>query len=218
MSRLKILLISFVYLAIQFSLTALGLGGFRLFFTRPQFVALLIITAVLMLASPISSGNVSSGIKEDRSNRWVIGALTLVGFLLAYVPAYTDRLGILVFGGETVRWSGVVLFTAGGILRIWPVFVLGRRFSGLVAIQEGHTLVTDGIYGRIRNPSYLGLLINMLGWALVFRSGAGMLITALTVPILMARIHSEENLLREHFGAEYDAYCAHSSRLVPGVY
>ena len=47
----------------------------------------------------------------------------------------------------------------GGALRIWPVFVLGRRFSGLVAIQPGHTLVTTGIYSVIRNPSYLGLLI-----------------------------------------------------------
>lgn len=218
MFRLKLLLVSFVYLAIQFALAALGWGGFRAFLAHSQFVALLVITALLMMASPISSGNVSSGIKEDRANRWVIPALTVVGFLLAFFPAYTDRLGVLVFGGETLRWVGVFLFTAGGILRIWPVFVLGRRFSGLVAIQEGHTLVTDGVYGRIRNPSYLGLLINMLGGALVFRSGVGVLITALTVPILVARIHSEENLLREHFGMEYDAYCAHTSRLVPWVY
>ena len=218
MFRLKLLLVSFAYLAVQFALAALGWGGFHAFFAHSQFVALLAITIVLMLASPMSSGNVSSGIKEDRSNRWVIGALSLMGFLLAFFPAYTDRLGVLVFGGETLRWIGVFLFAAGGILRIWPVFVLGRRFSGLVAIQEGHTLVTDGIYGRIRNPSYLGLLINMLGWALVFRSGVGVLITALTVPILMARIHSEENLLREHFGTEYQAYCAQTSRLVPWIY
>ena len=36
--------------------------------------------------------------------------------------------------------------------RIWPIFVLGRRFSGLVAIQPGHTLVTRGVYGVIRHP------------------------------------------------------------------
>ena len=112
----------------------------------------------------------------------------------------------------------MVLFTAGGILRLWPVFVLGQRFSGLVAIQQGHTLVTDGIYRRIRNPSYLGLVVNMLGWVLTFRSGVGVLLTALAVPVLIARIHSEERLLREHFGAEYDAYCARTWRLVPGVY
>jgi len=51
--------------------------------------------------------------------------------------------------------------------------VLGQRFSGLVAIQPGHTLVTSGVYGVIRNPSYLGLQINSLGWSLAFRSGVG---------------------------------------------
>ena len=70
-------------------------------------------------------------------------------------------------------------FAAGGALRIWPVFVLGRRFSGLVAIQPGHTLVTSGVYGFIRHPSYLGLLVNALGWGLAFRSGVGVLLTAI---------------------------------------
>src|ERR1051326_4479778 len=61
----------------------------------------------------------------------------------------------------------------GGILRLWPVFVLGPRFSGLVAIQRDHQLVTTGIYRYVRNPSYLGLLISSFGWALLFRSLVG---------------------------------------------
>ena len=88
------------------------------------------------------------------------------------------------------------MYAGGGALRLWPVFVLGRRFSGLVAIQPGHTLVTDGLYSRIRNPSYLGLLILSLGWALAFRSGAGVLLAALNIPPLIARMNSEERLLQ----------------------
>ena len=95
---------------------------------------------------------------------------------------------------------GVVLFIGGGALRLWPVFVLGRRFSGLVAIQPGHTLVTTGIYSVIRHPSYLGLLINSLGWALAFRSVVGVLLTALTIVPIVARIGAEETLLRSEFG------------------
>jgi protein-S-isoprenylcysteine O-methyltransferase Ste14 len=83
------------------------------------------------------------------------------------VPPYTDRLGFLVFGGDGLRWLGVLLFTAGGVLRLWSVLVLGQRFSGLLAIQEGHTLVSDGMDSRIRNPSYLGLLLNMRVWRFV---------------------------------------------------
>lgn len=96
--------------------------------------------------------------------------------------------------------------------------MLSNRFSGLVAIQQGHALVITGIYGRIRTPSYLGLLISMIGWSLAFRSGAGLMLAALLVPPFLARIHSEERLLHEQFGTEYDAYRARSSRLIPGVY
>ena len=106
----------------------------------------------------------------------------------------------------------------GGLLRIIPVYVLRNRFSGLVAIQPGHRLETHGIYGVIRNPSYLGLLITSLGWVLTFRSGVGVLLVAALLVPLVARIRSEERLLREHFGAEYDTYCKHTWRLVPGVY
>jgi len=98
------------------------------------------------------------------------------------------------------------------------VFVLGRRFSGLVAIQPDHRLVTSGVYTLIRHPSYLGLLVNSLGWALAFRSGVGVLLTALTLLPLLARMRAEEALLRSEFGVEYDAYRARTSRLIPGVY
>ncbi|MGC2492322.1 MAG: isoprenylcysteine carboxylmethyltransferase family protein [Candidatus Binatus sp.] len=97
-------------------------------------------------------------------------------------------------------------------------FVLGNRFSGLVAIQPGHKLVISGIYSVIRNPSYLGLLIMTMGLALAFRSLVGVLITACLIPPLIARMRAEEALLRSQFGAEFDAYCARTSRLIPGVY
>jgi len=103
-------------------------------------------------------------------------------------------------------------------LRLWPVFVLGNRFSGLVAIQPGHRLVTTGVYRVIRHPSYLGLLITSLGWALAFRSGVGLVLTALLIPALIARINSEERLLSGEFGDEYESYRARTSRLIPGLY
>jgi protein-S-isoprenylcysteine O-methyltransferase Ste14 len=165
-----------------------------------------------------SSGNLSRGEREDRANRWVLVAFTLIGLLAGYLPAYTDRKGFWTLDGDPLRWLGVVLFAAGGALRIWPVFVLGHRFSGLVAIQPGHTLVTSGVYGVIRHPSYLGLLVNSVGWALAFRSSVGLLLTALMIPPLLARIRAEETLLRTQFGGEYDAYRARTSRLIPGVY
>ncbi len=204
--------------AAYFGLAILGWGGFAAFFSHPALIALVIVLFALSGAALFAGGNLSPGVREDRANRWVIVAFALVGLLDAYLPAYTDRKEFWTIDGDTIRWLGVALFAAGGALRIWPVFVLGRRFSGLVAIQPGHTLVTSGAYGLIRHPSYLGLLVNSLGWALTFRSAIGVSLTALIIHPLLARIRAEERLLRTQFGDEYDAYCARTARLIPGIY
>lgn len=204
--------------AAYLALAVVGWGGPAAFFAHPARIALTVVVFGLAVVSCFVGGNLSSGTREDRGNRWVLAAFAVIGVLSAWLPAYAERHEFWTFGGDFVRWCGVALFAVGGVLRLWPVYVLGNRFSGLVAIQEGHTLVTDGIYSAIRNPSYLGLLINSLGWALTFRSGIGLLLTVLMLVPLVARMQSEERLLQSQFGAEYDAYRARTSRLVPGIY
>ncbi len=199
-------------------LAVLGWGGIFAFFAHPARIAVTVILLALSVAAMFTAGNLSPGEREDRGNRWVLVAFAVLGLLAAWLPAYTDRREIWTIDGDTVRWLGVVLFAAGGALRLWPVFVLGRRFSGLVAIQPGHTLVTDGIYRVIRNPSYLGLLVSSLGWALAFRSLAGVVLAALMLLPLVARMRAEERLLREQFGEEYEGYRARTWRMIPGVY
>jgi protein-S-isoprenylcysteine O-methyltransferase Ste14 len=199
-------------------LAVLGWGGFRLFFYHAALTTLVVVLFALSILSFFAGGNLSPGVREARSNRWVIAVFVIIGFLNAYLPAYTDRMDLLTIDGDTIRWFGVVFFALGGVLRIWPVFVLGHRFSGLVAIQSGHTLVTNGVYTFIRHPSYLGLLINSLGWSLAFRSGVGVLLTVFLIPPLVARIDAEENLLHSEFGDNYNAYRSRTWRLIPGIY
>jgi protein-S-isoprenylcysteine O-methyltransferase Ste14 len=202
MTRPRLTLITIVATVAYLGLAILGLGGFAAFVSHPPLIALTMTLLVLSGVAVFSGGNLSPGVREDRANRWVIAAFGLIGLLAAYLPANTDRKERWTLYGDAIRWLGVVLFGTGGALRIWPVFVLGRRFSGLVAIQPGHTLVTSGVYGVVRHPSYLGLLVNSLGWALAFRSGVGVLLTALLIPPLVARIRAEEWLLRSQFGGE----------------
>jgi len=208
-----------VLIVVFCGLAVIGIGGVDAYLSHPPLVIAAIVTFLFSVAAVCTKGNLNTGEKEDKSNRWVLAMFTVLGPLAAFVPAYTDRINFWTIDGETTRWIGLVLFTIGGVLRLWPVFVLGHRFSGLVAIQKGHQLVTDGIYKFIRHPSYLGLLVNMLGWGLVFRSGVGVVLTALTVPVILARIKAEEKLLSEHFGTEYDTFRASTKwRLIPGIY
>jgi protein-S-isoprenylcysteine O-methyltransferase Ste14 len=218
MVKPKMVLLQVVSASVPFALAILGWSGWTAFFAHRALVAMAAASVALLGIAMFSSGNVSAGEREDRGNRWVLIAFGLLTLLVAYLPAYTDRTGFWTLDGDTIRWVGVAIFTAGSGLRLWPVFVLGDRYSGLVAIQPGHTLVTTGVYGVIRNPSYAGLLVGLVGWALAFRSGLGLLLTAMMVPPLVARIRAEEKMLRSQFSSEYDAYCAHTWRLMPGVY
>jgi protein-S-isoprenylcysteine O-methyltransferase Ste14 len=204
--------------ALYLWLAILGEGGAAAFFSHPPLIALTAVLAGLCIAAIFAGGNLSPGVREDRSNRWVIAVFMAIGIISGFLPAWTDRIGLLTIDGDAIRWLGVALVAIGGALRIAPFFILGDRFSGLVAIQPGHQLVTTGLYGVIRHPSYLGLLVTSLGWALAFRSGIGMLLAALLIPVIVARIRAEEALLGAQFGAEYDAYRARTPRLIPGVY
>jgi protein-S-isoprenylcysteine O-methyltransferase Ste14 len=218
MKKLRIAALTIVSLGAFLGLAIAGAGGPTRFFSHPQLIAVTAVTIALGFAALFTEGHIGAGVKEDRSNRWVIAALGVLSFIDAYLPAYTDRIDFLTFGGEGVRWVGFLLYSIGGVLRLAPVFVLGRRFSGLVAIQPEHRLVTNGLYGVIRHPSYLGLFVSVLGWALAFRSGVGVVIAVMMLVVLLARIKSEERLLSETFGAEYDAYRARTWRLIAYVY
>ncbi len=211
-------LISLATILALFATVIWAEGGVRVVLGEPPLLAFLAVSLVLFVAGSFTQGNLSAGVREDRDNRWVIAAFAALTLGLLGVSLGFDRANILTLDGDGVRWLGVALYAIGGALRIAAVFVLGRRFSGLVAIQEGHSLKTDGLYARVRNPSYTGLLINAVGLALVFRSLPGVIFALTLIWPLVARMDAEERLLEETFGDEYRAYRARTARLIPGIY
>jgi hypothetical protein len=112
------------------ALAVFGEGGPTPFFEHNALTAVVAVTAGFAAASLPTSGNLNPGKQEDRSNRWVLGAFGLLGLISAWLPAYTDRKDFWTIGGEGVRRVGVVTYAAGGVLRLWPVFVLGKRRTG----------------------------------------------------------------------------------------
>ena len=75
-----------------------------------------------------------------------------------------------------------------------------------VAVQPDHRLKIDGFYRFLRHPSYLGALLVMTGWALVFRSVIGLLLTAAMCLPIIALIRAEEEFLVREFGEQYRSY------------
>jgi protein-S-isoprenylcysteine O-methyltransferase Ste14 len=195
-----------------------GWGGPSAFMAHPARAGAAVALVVLSIAAMFTSGNLSSGRREDTKNRWIFLPVLILSLVTGWLPAYTDRREIWTIDGDVVRYFGLTMFVIGSLFRLVPVFVLGRRFSGLVAIQEGHELVTGGLYRVIRHPSYLGVLLGLFGWALVFRSAIGVLVALLIIPPLVARMNSEEALLASEFGERYSDYRRRTWRLVPFLY
>jgi hypothetical protein len=57
-------------------LAIIGWGGFFPFFSHPALIALTVAVFVLAVVSYFAGGNVSPGVREDRSNRWVLAAFS----------------------------------------------------------------------------------------------------------------------------------------------
>src|SRR6185295_4161653 len=96
--------------AAYLALAVIGWGGPAAFFSHPARVALPAVVVALAVASCFVGGNLSSGTREDRGNRWVLAAFAVIGALNAWLPAYAERQESWTFGGDAVRWLGVALF------------------------------------------------------------------------------------------------------------
>jgi hypothetical protein len=84
-------------------LAILGWGDFRTFFSHPALTALVVVVFALSIVSFFAGGNLSPGVREDRSNRWVLPVFGVIGLLNAYLPAYTDRRELWTIDGDTIR-------------------------------------------------------------------------------------------------------------------
>jgi len=115
--------------------------------------------------------------------------------------------------------AGLVVAVAGIALRLWAIYTLGRFFVCIVVIQPEHQLVDRGPYRAVRHPSYTGLLVGVLGLALMLGDWVALATAfALSLAGLLIRIRSEERALLEGLGQQYADYMARTWRLVPGVW
>ena len=116
-----------------------------------------------------------------------------------------------------VRGAGVVITWIGLGIAIWARIHIGKNWSGLVTLKEEHQLVCTGPYGWVRHPIYTGLLLAVLGTALVLGEWRGILALVLLVIAHILKARREEALMIGHFGAAYEDYKRKTGFLVPGI-
>lgn len=144
--------------------------------------------------------------------------LVLTALLLALprqpMPVLNER-----FLPQTSAYSifGVVMVAAGLAFAVWARRHLGPNWSGTVTIKENHALIRTGPYHYVRHPIYSGLLVALLGTAVVIGEWRGLLAFILAFAALAYKSKVEEGRMREVF-PEYDQYCRETAALIPFVF
>lgn len=81
--------------------------------------------------------------------------------------------------------------------------------------DEASSLVDTGIFGRTRNPMYLGLLLICVGWGLWLGSLSNVVtIVVFVLVITELQIKPEEAALEKLFGSQYVEYCRRVRRWI----
>lgn len=131
-----------------------------------------------------------------------------------FVVAYAQPLAVDL--DANLRFVGLAIAAASAAFAAWAMWSLGRSYGIRMDVFEGHSLKTDGPYGLVRHPMYLGIVLFHLGASLAMESSLLLAITALfVVPFTAVRIGAEEKVLRDAFGERYLRYAERVPALIP---
>ncbi len=120
---------------------------------------------------------------------------------------------------DWIVYPGLVATYVGCLFAIWARIHLGRYWSGLVVLKEGHKLITTGPYRFVRHPLYTGWLTGMLGSAVVAGTGDAFVGFVIMTVAMINKLRREEALLATEFGDEYREFQQSvPATLIPFVY
>ena len=147
-------------------------------------------------------------------------ALTAVGIIIVVLPYLITQSGFgLLYDIGYVRLLGCVPLTAGALIwcfsaRHFIVFGLGTPAPVLPPVK----LVNGGIFRSVRNPMYLGVLLILLGEAILVQS-ITLYVYAFVVWLAfhLFVVFYEEPRLKKNFGRIYEEYFNDVPRWIPRI-
>jgi protein-S-isoprenylcysteine O-methyltransferase Ste14 len=159
--------------------------------------------------------------KAKKLERWgeraQHGLMVTLGFWLLFGGLknwgwLNDR---LVPNAPSMWITGLALTAIGVGISIWARLSLGSNWSGMVTLKNNHELVRTGLYRWIRHPIYSGILVGMVGTAMIRGHLRGWIGIAIVLAAFYFKARREERFLREEFGAGFDEHSQRTGMFLP---
>jgi len=155
------------------------------------------------------------GVKEGTASRRRI-PLNGLSALAVLLVLRVFRGGSLAVHSPVLEAIGAVVFACGLALAIWARVHLGQNWGMPMTRKAEPELVTSGPYRFVRHPIYSGLLLGLLGTALVINL-IGLILVAVLGGYFYYSAAVEEGNLLATFPTAYPAYRATTKMLIPFV-
>jgi len=114
-------------------------------------------------------------------------------------------------------WLGLLVVLIGLVLLLWCVRDFYMAGKGTLAPWDPpKRLVVIGLYRYMRNPMYVGVLLLVAGWSLLFSSPVLVVYTIMLAIVFHVRVLlHEEPWLESQFGDDWRQYRASVNRWLP---
>ncbi len=185
--------------------------------------ALLVRARIRARRSVAGSGDAGGGATRKRDlASWGGLALQGVGFAIAFNAQRITGAPLVPGAPPAVDWLfaalAALLAAASTLFAGWALRTLDKQWSLTARVREDHLLVTSGPFARVRHPIYAALLGLLVATGIALADWRGLLL-GIVVYVLgtLWRASREERLLRDMFGAAYEAYAARVPRLLPRI-
>lgn len=188
-----------------------------------KIVFLIFIILMIFIRMPHSTKykKIEKYLSEKEKREKLLVALN--GISMMFVPLIYVFTGWLDFFKtnlpDWIRIIGIVIIFLGLIFFWWIHKTLGENWSPVLEIRKGHKLITKGPYKYVRHPMYtlfyvfaIGLLLLVSNWFV------GLFALSSWHLLYVIRVSTEEKMMLEQFGIEWENYCRQTRKLIPFVY
>jgi protein-S-isoprenylcysteine O-methyltransferase Ste14 len=163
------------------------------------------------------SGNKKTAQRYNPGNRLMaLVATVFVWWILYHSDGWLDE---RIFpDNEFTGPLSSIICAAGIAFAIWARRTLGRNWSAIPSVKEGHELVIRGPYHLVRHPIYTGILLAMLGSPVLHEGRVRSLLFFAFIAIgLHFKSRVEEGLMMQTFPDSYPEYRRRTKAIIPYI-